>query len=141
MRAAHERNIKVLTELVINHTSDQHPWFQRARRAPQGSPERDFYVWSDTDTKFPENADHLPRHGEVELGVGPGRRASTTGTASSHTSRISTSTTRAVVDAVIDVMRFWLDMGVDALRLDAVPYLMRARRHEQREPARRRTPS
>jgi maltose alpha-D-glucosyltransferase / alpha-amylase len=53
VRAAHERRIKVLIELVVNHTSDQHPWFQRARLAPRGSPERDFYVWSDTDKKFP----------------------------------------------------------------------------------------
>jgi maltose alpha-D-glucosyltransferase/alpha-amylase len=50
--AAHERGLKVITELVINHTSDQHPWFQAARRAPPGSPERDFYVWSDTDQKY-----------------------------------------------------------------------------------------
>ena len=54
VRAAHERHIKVLIELVVNHTSDQHPWFQRARHAPPGSPEREFYVWSDTDKKFPE---------------------------------------------------------------------------------------
>src|SRR5256885_1386854 len=54
VHAAHERHIKVLIELVINHTSDQHPWFQRARTAPAGSPDREFYVWSDTDTKFPE---------------------------------------------------------------------------------------
>src|SRR6187200_3435510 len=51
---AHTRNIRILTELVINHTSDQHPWFQRARRAPKGSPDRDFYVWSDTPDRFPE---------------------------------------------------------------------------------------
>ena len=50
--AAHARNIRVIAELVINHTSDQHPWFQRARNAAPGSPERDFYVWSDTDTKY-----------------------------------------------------------------------------------------
>src|SRR3978361_175999 len=50
--AAHERGLRVITELVINHTSDQHSWFQRARRAPAGSPERDFYVWSDTDEKY-----------------------------------------------------------------------------------------
>ena len=51
---AKKRNIKVVTELVINHTSDQHPWFQRARRSPPGSPERDFYVWSDTPEKYKE---------------------------------------------------------------------------------------
>src|SRR5436190_434836 len=49
---AHRRNIRVLTEVVINHTSDQHPWFQRARQAPKGSPERNYYVWSDTDEKY-----------------------------------------------------------------------------------------
>jgi maltose alpha-D-glucosyltransferase/alpha-amylase len=50
--AAHKRGLRVITELVINHTSDQHPWFQRARRAKPGSPARDFYVWSDTDQKY-----------------------------------------------------------------------------------------
>jgi maltose alpha-D-glucosyltransferase/alpha-amylase len=52
VEAAHERNMQVMIELVINHTSDQHPWFQRARLAPAGSAERDFYVWSDTDKKY-----------------------------------------------------------------------------------------
>src|SRR5207248_4868769 len=54
LHEAHRRGLRVVTELVLNHTSDQHPWFQRARRAPPGSPERDFYVWSDTDQKFRE---------------------------------------------------------------------------------------
>src|SRR6185312_15442557 len=53
VEAAHARHIRVLIELVVNHTSDQHPWFQRARHAPAGSPEREFYVWSDSDRKFP----------------------------------------------------------------------------------------
>src|SRR5262249_43249217 len=53
---AHRRDIRVITELVINHTSDQHPWFQRARRSPPGSPERDFYVWSDTPDRYPNVA-------------------------------------------------------------------------------------
>src|SRR5215208_4965322 len=51
LKAAHSRGLRVITELVINHTSDQHPWFQRARRAPAGSKARDFYVWSDTQEK------------------------------------------------------------------------------------------
>ncbi|MCK7475317.1 MAG: alpha-amylase family glycosyl hydrolase [Rhodopseudomonas palustris] len=80
---AHERGLRVITELVINHTSDQHPWFQRARRAPTGSAARDWYVWSDTDQKYRRHADHLHRHREVELDLGPGSRRSTTGTASS----------------------------------------------------------
>ncbi|RYF80093.1 MAG: alpha-amylase, partial [Chitinophagaceae bacterium] len=52
LQEAHKRNLKVITELVVNHTSDQHPWFQRARRAPKGSPEREYYVWSDDPTKY-----------------------------------------------------------------------------------------
>ncbi len=88
VRAAHDRHIKVLIELVVNHTSDQHPWFQRARHAPPGSPEREFYVWSDTDKKFPEVRDHFQRHRKVQLDVRPGGEAVPTGTASFHTSRI-----------------------------------------------------
>jgi len=52
--AAHNRRIRVITEMVVNHTSDQHPWFQAARHSPPGSPQRDFYVWSDTDQKYQE---------------------------------------------------------------------------------------
>ena len=89
---AHAAGIRVITELVLNHTSDQHPWFQRARRAPAGSPERDFYVWSDTPTAT-GGAHHLPRLRALELVVGPGRARRTSGTASSRTSRISTSRT------------------------------------------------
>ncbi len=120
--AAHDRQIKVLIELVINHTSDQHPWFQRARRAPRGSPEREFYVWSDTDKKFPEtriiftdteksNWSHDPVAGQYYW-----HRFFAHQPDLNHNNP-------AVVDAVIDVMNFWLDLGVDALRLDAVPYL------------------
>ncbi len=54
LAAAHQRGLRVIIELIINHTSDQHPWFQRARRSPVGSPERDFYVWSDTPEKYQE---------------------------------------------------------------------------------------
>ena len=54
LEAAHRRGLRVITELVINHTSDQHPWFQRARRAPKGSPERDIYVWSDSPERYKE---------------------------------------------------------------------------------------
>ena len=77
----------MITELVMNHTSDQHPWFQAARRAPPGSPERDFYVWSDTNQKYQGARDHLHRHGDVELDVGRAAGA-TTGIASSITSPI-----------------------------------------------------
>ena len=63
----------MITELVINHTSDQHPWFQRARRAPKGSPERDFYVWSETPEKFKEARIIFTDFGDLELGVRSGR--------------------------------------------------------------------
>jgi maltose alpha-D-glucosyltransferase/alpha-amylase len=111
----------VITELVINHTSDQHPWFQAARRAPKGSPERDFYVWSD-DPSCTGHAHHLHRHREVQLDLGP-VAGSTTGTASSATSPTSTSTTPPC-SRRWKTMEFWLDLGVDGFRLDAIPYLI-----------------
>ena len=80
------RGIRVITELVLNHTSDQHPWFQRARRAPAGSVERDFYVWSDTPERYRRGAHHLQGLRAVELGAGIRSRAPTSGTASTRTS-------------------------------------------------------
>ncbi len=123
MEEAHKREIRVITELVINHTSDQHPWFQAARRAPAGSPEREFYVWSDTNRKY------------------EGVRIIFTDTETSNWSWDDTAKAYywhrffhhqpdlnfdnpRVIDAVIKVMQFWLDRGVDGLRLDAVPYLI-----------------
>ena len=87
LAAAHERGLQVMIELVMNHTSDQHPWFQRARQAPPGSPERDFYVWSDTRPEIPGCAHHLHRHRKIQLDVGPGRAGVLSGTASSPISR------------------------------------------------------
>ena len=87
MEEAHKRDIRVITELVINHTSDQHPWFQAALRAPAGSPEREFYVWSDSKQRYQGVADHLHGHRDVELVVGRHRARRTTGTASSIISR------------------------------------------------------
>ncbi len=72
VREAHRRGLQVITELVINHTSDQHPWFQAARRAPPGSPKRDYYVWSDTDHEVRRHAHHLHRHRDLQLDLGPG---------------------------------------------------------------------
>ena len=75
VKAAHERGLRVITELVINHTSDQHPWFQRARLAKRGSAHRNYYVWSDTDQRYLGHPHHLHRHRAVELDVGSGRAA------------------------------------------------------------------
>jgi maltose alpha-D-glucosyltransferase / alpha-amylase len=120
---AHARGLRVITELVINHTSDQHPWFQAARRAPRGSSKRNYYVWSDTDKAYPgvpivfkdtEPSNwtwdpiagqyywHRFFHHQPDLNFD-----------NPH-----------VRKAVLRVMRFWLDMGVDGMRLDAVPYLV-----------------
>ena len=124
LREAHRRGLRVITELVLNHTSDQHPWFQRARRAPPGSRWRDFYVWSDTPDALPRRAHHLQGLRDLELDVGPGRRAPTTGTASTrHQPDLNFDNPRGPARRCSRVVDFWLEMGVDGLRLDAVPYL------------------
>jgi maltose alpha-D-glucosyltransferase/alpha-amylase len=122
VQAAHERRIKILIELVINHTSDQHPWFQRARQADPGSPEREFYVWSDTDQTFPETRIIFCDTEKSNWTYDPVAKAYYWHRFFSHQPDLNHNNP-AVVDAVIDVMKFWLDLGVDALRLDAVPYL------------------
>jgi maltose alpha-D-glucosyltransferase / alpha-amylase len=120
--AAHSRHIKILIELVVNHTSDQHPWFQRARHAPKGSPEREFYVWSDTDKRFPETRIIFLDTEKSNWAFDPVAGQYYWHRFFSHQPDLNHNNP-AVVDAVIDVMKFWLDLGVDALRLDAVPYL------------------
>jgi maltose alpha-D-glucosyltransferase/alpha-amylase len=122
VQAAHARGLKVLIELVVNHTSDQHPWFQRARHAPAGSPERDFYVWSDTDKKFPETRIIFSDTEKSNWAWDPVAGQYYWHRFFSHQPDLNHNNP-AVVDAVIDVLRFWLDLGVDALRLDAVAYL------------------
>ena len=119
---AHRRELKVITELVINHTSDQHPWFRAARNAPAGSPERDFYVWSDTDQKFPETRIIFTDAEKSNWAWDEAAGAYFFHRFFSHQPDLNHNNP-AVVDAVIDVMRYWLDKGVDGLRLDAIPYL------------------
>jgi maltose alpha-D-glucosyltransferase / alpha-amylase len=120
--AAHARNMRVITELVINHTSDQHPWFQRARRAEPGSAERDFYVWNDTPDKYPDvriifqDTETSNWSWDAVAGAYYWHRFF------SHQPDLNYDNPQ-VRDAIIEVLRFWLDMGVDGLRLDAVPYL------------------
>ena len=121
--AAHARQIRVLTELVINHTSDQHPWFQRARRAPKGSPEREYYVWSDTDTKYSgtriifTDAEQSNWTYDGMAGQYYWHRFF------SHQPDLNLEN-GDVLRELLNAMRFWLDLGVDALRLDAIPYLI-----------------
>jgi maltose alpha-D-glucosyltransferase/alpha-amylase len=122
VREAHRRGLKVITELVINHTSDQHPWFQAARRAPPGSKKRDFYVWSDTDRKFPETRIIFTDTEKSNWAWDEVAQAYYWHRFFSHQPDLNHNNPE-VVKAVIRIMRFWLDMGVDGLRLDAIPYL------------------
>jgi maltose alpha-D-glucosyltransferase/alpha-amylase len=122
IQEAHRRELKVITELVINHTSDQHPWFQAARRAPAGSPEHEFYVWSDTDKKFAGTRIIFTDTESSNWAWDPVARRYYWHRFFSHQPDLNHNNPQ-VVDAVTDVMRFWLDMGVDGMRLDAIPYL------------------
>ena len=122
VQEAHLRGLRVITELVINHTSDQHPWFQAARRAPPGSTEHEFYVWSDTDKKFAGTRIIFTDTETSNWAWDPIARRYYWHRFFSHQPDLNHNNPQ-VVDAVIDVMRFWLDMGVDGLRLDAIPYL------------------
>lgn len=122
LNEAHKRNLKIITELVINHTSDQHPWFQRARKSPKGSPERDYYVWTDDPTQFSDvriifqdfeksnwTWDHEAQqyywhrffHHQPDLNFD----------------------NPLVQSEVIKIIDYWCELGVDGFRLDAVPYL------------------
>ena len=123
VREAHRRNLRVITELIINHTSDQHPWFQRARLAKPGSSLRDFYVWSDTDQKFPETRIIFVDAEKSNWAWDPVAQAYYWHRFYAHQPDLNFDNPR-VLRAVIDVMRFWLDLGVDGMRLDAVPYLI-----------------
>jgi maltose alpha-D-glucosyltransferase / alpha-amylase len=120
---AHAHGIRVLTELVVNHTSDQHPWFQRARRAPKGSRERDFYVWSDTDDKYAGTRIIFIDTEKSNWTWDPVAEQYFWHRFFSHQPDLNLENPQ-VFQAILDVMRFWLDMGVDALRLDAIPYLI-----------------
>ncbi|AMV22590.1 maltose alpha-D-glucosyltransferase [Planctomyces sp. SH-PL14] len=122
LEAAHARGLRVITELVINHTSDQHPWFQRARRAPPGSVERDFYVWSDAADKY---ADARIIFKDFETSNWTWDKVAQSHywhRFYSHQPDLNFDN-RAVWDALFPIADFWLGMGVDGVRLDAIPYL------------------
>ncbi len=122
IREAHERGLRVITELVCNHTSDQHPWFQRARRAPPGSPWRDFYVWSDTPDRYTDARIIFKDFETSNWTWDPVANAYYWHRFFGHQPDLNFESPR-VRRAVLRAMEFWLDMGVDGLRLDAVPYL------------------
>ncbi len=122
VREAHKRGLKVITELVCNHTSDQHPWFQRARRAKPGSVYRDFYVWSDDDQKYGDARIIFKDFESSNWSWDPVAQAYYWHRFYHHQPDLNFENPR-VQQAITKAMEFWLDMGVDGLRLDAVPYL------------------
>ncbi len=122
LREAHRRDLRVITELVMNHTSDAHAWFQRARRARPGSRERDFYVWSDTAREFGEARVIFKDFEPSNWTWDPVAGAYYWHRFYSHQPDLNFRNP-AVRRAMFDVLDFWLGMGVDGLRLDAVPYL------------------
>jgi len=122
LAAAHNRRIRVITEMVVNHTSDQHPWFQEARRSRE-NPKRDWYVWSDTDSRY-----HGVRIIFVDTEMSnwawdPISKSYYWHRFFSHQPDLNYDNP-AVREAIWEVMKFWLDIGVDGFRLDAVPYLI-----------------
>jgi maltose alpha-D-glucosyltransferase/alpha-amylase len=121
--AAHARGIRVITELVVNHTSDQHPWFQRARNAKAGSVWRDYYVWSDADQKYRGTRIIFLDTEASNWTWDPVAKAYFWHRFYSHQPDLNYDNPRVLAD-ILRVLRFWLDMGVDGLRLDAVPYLV-----------------
>jgi maltose alpha-D-glucosyltransferase/alpha-amylase len=122
LNEAHARGMYVITELVINHTSDQHPWFQRARRAEPGSPERDFYVWNATPDRYQDVRIIFQDTETSNWAWDSVANAYYWHRFFSHQPDLNWNNP-AVREAVIDALDFWLDMGVDGLRLDAIPYL------------------
>jgi maltose alpha-D-glucosyltransferase / alpha-amylase len=121
--AAHQRNLQVMIELVINHTSDQHPWFKASRLAPPGSPERDMYVWSQTDQVFKDARIIFTDTEKSNWTWDETAKAYYWHRFFSHQPDLNWDNPR-VMEEVLKAMRFWLDMGVDGLRLDAIPYLV-----------------
>ena len=120
---AHERDIRVITELVINHTSDQHRWFQRARAAKPGAAARRYYVWSDNDKAYADTRIIFVDTETSNWTWDPVAQAYYWHRFYSHQPDLNFDNPR-VLQEVLSIMRFWLDLGVDGLRLDAVPYLV-----------------
>jgi maltose alpha-D-glucosyltransferase/alpha-amylase len=122
LRQAHERGLRVITELVLNHTSDQHPWFQRARKARPGSRWRNFYVWSDDPHKYKDAPIIFNGVESSNWTLDPVAKSYYWHRFFSHQPDLNFENPE-VCEAIFKVVDFWLGMGVDGLRLDAVPYL------------------
>src|SRR3712207_6026118 len=119
--AAHSRGMRVIIDFVMNHTSDQHPWFQASRSDPDG-PYGDFYVWADDDTGYPDARIIFVDTESSNWTFDPVRKQYFWHRFFSHQPDLNFENPR-VQEAIIDALRFWLDLGIDGFRLDAVPYL------------------
>lgn len=119
---AHRRGLRVITELVINHTSDQHPWFQAARRSPAGSSKRDYYVWSDNDSRYSGTRIIFNDTEKSNWTWDEEAQAYYWHRFFSHQPDLNFANPH-VFKAIMHVTGFWLDAGVDGMRLDAMPYL------------------
>ncbi|MGV3589989.1 MAG: maltose alpha-D-glucosyltransferase [Adhaeribacter sp.] len=122
MKEAHRRGLKVITELVLNHTSEQHPWFQRARLAKKGSPYRDFYVWTDDPNKYNDVRIIFKDYEASNWTYDPVAGQYYWHRFFHHQPDLNFDNPK-VQEEVFKVLDFWLNMGVDGFRLDAVPYL------------------
>ncbi len=125
LEEAHRRGLRVITELVLNHTSDQHPWFQRARRAPPGSSHRNFYVWSDTPERYKEARIIFKDFEPSNWSWDPVAKAYFWHRFYAHQPDLNFENPE-VQEELFRVVDFWFELGVDGLRLDAVPYLYEA---------------
>jgi maltose alpha-D-glucosyltransferase/alpha-amylase len=119
---AHRRNLKVITELVINHTSDQHPWFQKARHSPIGSKEREYYVWTDDPKKYRETRIIFQDFESSNWTYDPVAKQYYWHRFFNHQPDLNYDS-QDVQDEVFKIIDYWCEMGVDGFRLDAVPYL------------------
>ena len=119
--AAHDRGIRVIIDFVMNHTSDQHPWFQASRSDPDG-PYGDFYVWGDDDQRYPEARIIFVDTESSNWTFDPVRRQYYWHRFFAHQPDLNYENPR-VQDTILEALRFWLDLGIDGFRLDAVPYL------------------
>src|SRR3982751_2171813 len=118
---AHARGLRVIIDFVMNHTSDQHPWFQASRSDPDG-PYGDFYVWSDDDTRYADARIIFVDTESSNWTFDPVRKQYFWHRFFSHQPDLNFENPR-VQEAIIDALRFWLDIGIDGFRLDAIPYL------------------
>jgi maltose alpha-D-glucosyltransferase/alpha-amylase len=123
VREAHRRNLRVITELVLNHTSDAHPWFQAARRAPAGSLKRNYYVWSDSPQRYAGTRIIFRDTESSNWAWDPEAKSYYWHRFFSHQPDLNFDNPH-VRQAMLRVMDFWLRMGVDGFRLDAIPYLV-----------------